>query len=52
VLGREVATLVDGSFRAGEHAVMFDGKGLPSGVYFYQITAGPFTHIRKAILIK
>ncbi len=52
ILGREVATLVDEVLLAGDHAVVFEASGLSSGVYFYRITAGQFTQIRKAVLMK
>ncbi|MDZ7296731.1 MAG: T9SS type A sorting domain-containing protein [candidate division KSB1 bacterium] len=52
VSGREVAALVDGKLAAGEHAIVFDAAHLPSGVYFIRLTAGQFTQIRKAALIK
>ena len=52
MLGRQVKTLVHEERPAGEHAVAFDDAGLPSGVYFYRMTAGPLTHVRKAILMK
>ena len=39
VLGREVATLVDGVQHAGKHASVFDGTSLPSGTYFYRLKA-------------
>lgn len=42
VLGREVATLVDGELNPGEHSIVFDATGLPSGVYFVRFTAGKF----------
>lgn len=52
VLGREVATLVNEAQGAGRHAVEFDGSRLPSGVYFYRMTAGQFTEVKKLMMIK
>jgi len=43
VLGREIATLVDGSEPAGYHRVGFDVISLASGVYFYRIVARSIT---------
>ncbi len=52
VLGREVATLMEGELNAGEHSVVFDGKNLPCGVYFYRLQAGEFAHLRKMVVLK
>jgi len=52
VLGREVATLVDGEFIAGDHSVVFDAKGLPSGVYFYRLTTPTFSQTKPMEVIK
>jgi hypothetical protein len=51
-LGEQVAVLQDGERQAGYHEVRFDARALPSGVYFYRITAGPFTAIRKLLLVR
>jgi hypothetical protein len=39
VLGREIATLVDGMKEAGDYTISFDGSHLSSGVYFARIAA-------------
>ena len=52
ILGREVATLVNEEKPAGEYEVEFNGIGLPSGIYFYQLKAGEYSETRKMILIK
>lgn len=50
--GREVATLVDGLQAAGEHEVVFDAAGLPSGLYFATLRAGDEVAVRKLTLLK
>ena len=53
LVGKEVATLANNGLRKeGLHQVTFDGTNLSSGVYYYKITAGEFTDIRKMMLIK
>jgi photosystem II stability/assembly factor-like uncharacterized protein len=52
ILGREVSTLLNEEFKAGEHEVEFNAENLPSGVYFYRIKAGEFTDIKKMLLLK
>ena len=52
LLGREVATLVDGERGAGSYQVAFDASHLSSGVYLYQLRAGDFIQTRKMILMK
>jgi len=52
VLGREVATLVNGFTTAGVHEVQFDATNLASGVYFYKLTSGDFEQVKKMTLMK
>ena len=52
VLGTEVVVLVDEEKTAGIYEVNFDASGLPSGVYFYKLTAGSFTESKKMMLLK
>ncbi len=51
-LGREIKTLVSGYKTQGKYSISFDASNLSSGVYFYQITAGDFTSIKKMMLLK
>ena len=52
VLGREVRTLVNRKQGPGTYEVQFDASGLASGVYFYKLQAGPYTEIKKCLLMK
>jgi photosystem II stability/assembly factor-like uncharacterized protein len=52
LLGREVATLVNGNLQPGTYEVTFDAGNLPSGIYFYRLTAGDFSETRKLVLLK
>ena len=52
ILGKEVATLVNDNKPAGFYTVAFNASSLPSGVYFYKLTAGEFTDVKRMILVK
>lgn len=54
LLGKEVASLVNEKQSAGSYAVDFNSSeyNLPSGIYFYTLTAGEFKETRKLVLIK
>ena len=56
ILGREVATLVDGARPAGYYEIAFNGSRLASGVYFYRLTvhqgANATTQVKKMMLLK
>jgi photosystem II stability/assembly factor-like uncharacterized protein len=51
-LGQEVRTLVSEEESAGDHAATFDAREFASGVYFYRLTAGETTMVRKLLLLK
>ena len=50
--GKEVALLHKGLLTKGVHQFEFDGSGLSSGLYFYQITTPLGSQTRKMILAK
>jgi hypothetical protein len=52
LLGQEIATLVDEEQTAGFKEFIFDGNTLPSGVYFFRMTAGEFMRVRKMALVR
>ncbi len=52
VLGREVTVLLHGTMTAGEHRVMFQADGLPSGVYIARMDTPLGTFVRKMQLVK
>ena len=52
VLGSELGTLINEQKPAGSYQFNFKADGLSSGVYFYKLTAGSFTEIKKMIYQK
>lgn len=54
ILGNEVANLINTNQNAGQYSIDFNTSGinLSSGVYFYKLTAGNFTDVKKMSLIK
>ena len=52
ILGKEVANLINEEKEAGTYEIFFDGAKLPSGIYFYSISAGVFHQTKKMLLIK
>ena len=52
LLGREVALLVNDKKSAGIYEAVFNGEGLTSGIYFYQLKADNFVETKKLILMK
>ena len=52
ITGKEVATLINGNMNGGNHNASFDASALSSGIYFYKISAGSYTDVKKMTLIK
>lgn len=55
--GREVASLANGKFAAGEHVINWEGtdrggKLLPSGAYLYRLKTGGESLTRKMVLVR
>jgi hypothetical protein len=52
IIGNEVAALVNENKDVGVFEVRFNGEGLSSGIYLYQLRAANFVETRKMTLIK
>jgi hypothetical protein len=52
LLGQKATTLVDASQEAGEHQVIWNAGGQPSGVYFYRIVTEDNAETMKMLLLK
>jgi hypothetical protein len=51
-LGNEVSALVNQLKSSGNYELTFDASNLPSGTYFYTLSAGGFVATKKMLLIK
>jgi len=52
IMGNIVAAPVNQEQRSGLYTVDFDGRELCSGVYFYKLTVGEKSYVKKMLLIK
>jgi hypothetical protein len=51
-LGQEAATVVNSTMSAGVHSAVFAADRLASGVYFYKLTAGNYSVVKRMVLMK
>ncbi len=52
LLGKEVATLINGVQAAGKQTVSWNASSIPSGVYMYRLTVGNEVMMKRMTLIK
>ncbi len=52
LMGREVATLIDGFTDAGSHQVQFDASDIVSGIYYVRLSSGNFHAMKKIALVR
>jgi uncharacterized delta-60 repeat protein len=52
ILGKEVTVLVNEYMNAGTYEAVFTSTNIPSGTYFYVLTAGDFRDVKKMTLVK
>ncbi len=51
-LGEKVSTLISEEINAGNYEYDWNAINLPSGIYYYKLTANDFTQTRKLVLLK
>ncbi len=52
VVGQRVKVLVDNEMGAGSYAINFHANDLPSGIYYYRLSAGDFQQVKRMVLLK
>ncbi|MBS1518845.1 MAG: T9SS type A sorting domain-containing protein [Bacteroidetes bacterium] len=52
ILGNEITTLVNEKLSPGNYSVEWNAINVSSGIYFYRLTAGDFSEVKKMSLIK
>lgn len=52
IQGKEVENIINRELNPGEYSLSYDANILPSGIYFYKLTAGNNIFVKKMILTK
>jgi len=52
LLGREIATLVEGMQTSGVHQIQWNPKGVASGVYRYRLATGSYSKTFRMVLVR
>ena len=52
LVGEEVASVLNKTISQGEHSVVWNAEGFPSGVFFYRMRCGSFVETKKLMLIR
>ncbi len=53
ILGEVVKVLIEGKvYKSGKYAAVLNASDMATGVYFYRLTAGPFTAVRKLMIVR
>jgi hypothetical protein len=50
--GREMETLLDGKFSAGEHQAQWNAEKYAGGIYLYRLRAGNYSATKKLVLMR
>lgn len=51
-LGQEIAVLVNSPQNKGRHFAVWEAGKTPSGIYYYKLSAGAYSAIKKMLLLK
>ncbi len=52
MVGRTFPALINQVKEPGKYCIAWDAAQMPSGVYFYRMTAGRYSHAKKMLLLK
>jgi PKD repeat protein len=51
-LGQYIATLIDGDMAAGAYEITWDASAYPSGTYYCELATGPWSAVRRMVMVK
>lgn len=52
IMGKEISRLVNENLSPGVYSFDFNAEDLASGIYFYKLTAGEFSEVKKMTMLK